>query len=278
MRSCLTIELKRALASKGMAVSALFGLAVVAYYAWVDLAEYAGSTAAFAKEAALYSSMNFGADLIWPHWMPMDPFSLHGYLLVLTLPLTAGLPHAGSLFRDRADGYVRVVCTRVSRGVYLLSKWIATFISGGVVAVVPMLAALAYALTRYPFIAPIVGSGHHVAGPGILFAELFMTHPGAWIMLCMALLFTAGGLLASLGLAVTFITDHAVVVHLLPMLLLYVIEMLLVALGQGAFGPFTLIDPARNVHSPLIALVILLAVLAAASAIPLIRAARTELS
>ncbi|MBY4797420.1 hypothetical protein K6V98_03465 [Collinsella sp. AGMB00827] len=165
----------------------------------------------------------------------------------------------------------------MSRKTYLFSKWLATFVSGGLIAALPAALSLALVLIRYPFISPIIGSGHHPAGPAVLFSELFISTPALWILFCIALQFIAGGLIATLGLAVTFITDYRAVVHLLPILGMYVVETLLTALGLGQLGPITLIDLGRNIYCSPVALAMMLATIAVVGALPLLFAAKTEL-
>lgn len=52
--------------------------------------------------------------------------------------------------------------------------------------------------------------------------------------------------MATLGLAVTPLTEYRLVVHVLPFLFLYIVAMALGAFGLGRLGLFTLIDPLRN--------------------------------
>ena len=276
MVPCLRLELKRAFTSKGMLFALLFACLLATHHFIMDILDATSGMAGFASEAALHVAMNFSPDFIWMHWMPADAFSFHGYLYFLLLPLLAGLPHAGSLLRDRADHYAQVICTRVSRGTYLCSKWIATFVSGGVAAVVPCALSFLLLLTRYPVINPVAGAGHQVAQPTSMFAELYMTQPLAWVALWLGILFVVGGVLATLGLAVTYITEYGLIVHVLPFLLLYVLTTVFTALGCGTVSPLTIIDPSRNVGCPFWLLALEFGLLACAGAIPLAVDAKRE--
>lgn len=270
MAACLWLELKRALTSKGMLFSLLFVCALAVHHDVMDMLDPASGMANFAVEASLHTAMNFSPDLIWMRWMTVDSFSFHPYLFFLLLPLLAGLPHAGGLLRDQSDHYANVICTRVRRGSYLLAKWVATFMAGGVVAIAPCALSFLLLLTRYPIINPAVGTGYEVVRSTFMFAELYMTQPLLWVALWLAILFVAGGVFATLGLAVTYVTEYGFITHLLPFLALYVLTTVLVAIGAGGVSPLTLIDPARNGGYPFWLLALELGLIAVIGAVPLV--------
>lgn len=270
MVSCFRMELRRACTSKGMLVALVLGSVLAIHHFAMDLADPVSGMDGFAAEASRHAAMNFSPDFIWMHWLPADAYSFHGYLFFLLLPLIAGLPHAGSLFRDRADHYLQVIETRAQRSSYLAGKWAATFISGGVVAAVPGSLSFLLLLTRYPIISPVPGSGHHAVLPLSMFADLYMERPLIWVAIWLGILFVAGGLLATLGLAATFITGRGFIVHILPFLLLYVLTTLLTVFGHGGLSPLVLIDPSRNAGYPPWLLAIELAVIACIGVIPLL--------
>ena len=235
-------ELNRAFTSIGMAVSLIVGCGLAVHH-FVMVLLTSNYMQGFDGYASAYPAMNFAPDFLWMTWLPCDGSLFDGYLLFLLLPLLATLPHAGSMLQDRLHGYTDVVFTRARRGCYYASKWLATFLSGGAVTSVPMVLNFLLLLTIFPVIEPILGSGHVVVERTSTLAELYMLHPLGWTAAWIAIFFVAGGACAIFALAVSCITEHGFVVHILPFLLLYVSSMLLSLLGRDDLGFFTLINP-----------------------------------
>lgn len=245
MSKLLAIELKRAFSSSGMVAALLVGCALAIHHFVASVTAGCYLTG-FEAEAERLGSMVFAPDFLWGCWMGADGTQFHGYLLLLLMPVLAGLPHAASYVEDRANGYLVTVFSRVERRSYYASKWLATFVSGGVVSSLPFALNFLLFLTVYPVVDPVIGSGHCVAGVNAIFSSVYFSHPLAWVVLWICVLFVAGGLMATLGLAVTPLTEYRLVVHVLPFLFLYIVAMALGAFGLGRLGLFTLIDPLRN--------------------------------
>lgn len=245
MRELLSIELKRAFGGSGMVAASMIGCALAVHHFAVAMMNGC-YLAGFDSEAEQLGAMVFAPDFLWGCWMGADGTQFHGYLLILLMPVLAGLPHAASYLEDRVSGYLTVVFSHGERRTYYASKWAATFLSGGVVSVIPFALNFLLFLTVYPVVDPVVGSGHCVANVNTIFSSVYFEHPLEWVALWLSVFFISGGLMATLGLAVTPLTEYRLVVHVLPFLIMYIIGMVLGAFGLGRFGILTLIDPLRN--------------------------------
>lgn len=250
MGKMLSIELRRAFSSAGMVIALVIGVVLaVSHFAMSILAlNQAQRIADYASHFAFLSDL--APDVLWFSWMPADGSTFHGYLFILALPLIATLPHAGSYLADQSNGYLDIAFTHAERSSYYAAKWIATFLSGFAVAAIPVILDFLLFLTVYPVISPVLGGGHDPVTELTFLKGMFMASPFAWVAFTALVIALAGGLFACLGLAVTFITEYALVVHILPFLILYVGSMALSAFGFKALDIFALINPAR-VEAPL---------------------------
>lgn len=138
-----------------------------------------------------------GWDSCYVFWMSVHdvvPFEGLFYQLVLLL---AAIPYACSMRQELEFGYANQVFSRVCRGKYFVAKYIATFISGGLVALIPStvnLVTLACFVPAYlPSIENVLNIGVYTSA---LWSEIFYTNPLLYCVLYSALAFFVCGLWA----------------------------------------------------------------------------------
>ncbi len=137
-------------------------------------------------------------------------FTYVGSYFAYLLPLAAALPFADSLAVDRGEGFMRYLVMRSKYRPYILAKFIANAVVGGLVVLIPLLAL--YGVTN--LIAPrgvflpntwqpnVSGRPYGVLQP------LFITHPDGFILLVSLLAAGMGALYGSLGLAVSLVIPN----------------------------------------------------------------------
>jgi len=232
MKALLKVEFERAFRSRGLLLSLMVGfiLAVVQFIVVViprskNILEY------FHGNASTYPYSVFNS------WFGMD--DTHPYLIIyMTIfPILATLPYAVSYFEDRKKGYIKGLCTRAKRNHYLMAKYAATFVSGGIVVVLPMVFNLILTASVVPSLIP-VGNGLFKLCGVAMFADIFYTHPYMYILIYLLMYFVYGGVFASLALACSYIFDYSFFVIIFPFAIYY---------GIGIISPY-----ARTVATQLI--------------------------
>ena len=144
------LELKRAIFNKRMLIVLLFGVALVLYY---NITNFMGEIEYYKYIAQ--ENLTDGADLtsLYGRWFGMNT-DVETIVFFYLFPLIAVYPAAMIYFDDRKNGYLKNLYTQCSKIKCLISKYFATFVSGGVAVTTPlilsvMLSAL-YSPARVP--------------------------------------------------------------------------------------------------------------------------------
>jgi hypothetical protein len=144
--------------------------------------------------------------------------------LLICMPIIAALPFSTSYIADKANDFRVPISKKISFRIYLLSKYVATFCSGGLI-----------------FVFPIIGS--------FVFCKILSPYglPNSYIdvismYICINFLFA--GLIAVLGLGISTLIHKSYVAIISPFLLN--IFLLIILVNTGA-SPIALCDPSQPV-------------------------------
>ncbi len=223
MSKMIKMEFERAFRSKTMTISLLVGLAIV-------LVQYFFVSFPYRNDILTYYSGSVGTYPIsaFKLWIELD--SVHPYLSIyLTLfPFLAVLPYGLSYFFDLKSGYVKEIYARIDRKAYLWAKFLAVFVSGGVVVLLPVLLNLFLHLMTFPALNPIATSGFYLCAVQ-LYADIYYTNPVLFFAIYMVMYFIYGGAFACVGLAVSKLFDYSFFVLISPFVIYY---------GMGILSPY----------------------------------------
>jgi hypothetical protein len=259
----VVIELKRAFTTKGMLVALVVGV-VLAVHQFYFYQQVGNTTANFDLAVSLGKSNMLLPDYLWGAWLGATPYLFDTYLFFLVLPLLAALPFGASYLQDTRSGFARGILTRTSRKNYYVAKWLATFVSGGCAAAVPLLLNFLLTLTVYPSMGPYPETFHATyAGSDGLLSSLFYGLPFAYVALCVLLAFAFAGVFATLCFMVAWHTDYAFVVLALPFLVTLLVTMVLDLFGWAFVSPIEFLSPGLGAGT----LALMLAELAALAAL-----------
>jgi len=192
------------------------------------------------------NTMTQGSSL-FNHWIGGEASSL-GYTLFFTLlPLIAALPYSWSYYVENKTGYVKTVVTRSSKSQYFLTKYIATFIAGGLAVLIPLLINLLIVSCFVPAIIPtIMYPLYYAVGHGSLWSSLFYTKPVVFVILYLILDFIFAGLFATMSLAISFFIKNRIAIILMPFFFLLVLHYSRTFL---AYKYYNEISPLHYLHS-----------------------------
>ncbi|ERI06101.1 ABC transporter permease [Atopobium sp. oral taxon 810] len=150
-------------------------------------------------------------DSCYAFWMSVHnvvPFEGLFYQLVLLL---AAIPYACSMRQELEFGYANQVFSRVSRVKYFVAKYIAAFISGGLVALIPstinLIVLACFVPTYTPSIENVIYTGVYTSA---LWSEIFYTNPLLYCVLYSAIAFCMCGLWAVAVLGLSFLIRNRV--------------------------------------------------------------------
>src|SRR5699024_5120612 len=149
-----------------------------------------------------------------------------GFVFFFTLmPLLAVMSYGWSYYIENKTGYVKAVVTRSSKREYFLTKYIATFIAGGLVILIPLVVNFVVVALFVPAVTPTISYALYYAVPhGHMGSQLFYTYPFLFVILYLILDFIFAGLFATLSLTVAFFVKNRIAVILIPFFLILILH------------------------------------------------------
>lgn len=195
MWKMLKIEIERAFRSRGMTLALILGYALA-------LVQFVLVVFPASKNILQFFD---GTVMTYPYsvfnkWMAMDDRHPWNAVYMTLFPVLAVLPYGASWLDDKKSGYIKNVCVRVKKSNYLMAKYVAVFVSGGVTVVVPLLLNLMLTCAVLPALTPSMNGLFPVGGTA-MFAGIYYTNPWLYTAIYMVMYFVYAGVLATLATA-----------------------------------------------------------------------------
>lgn len=156
-------------------------------------------------------------------WMPVNGASYGRYLFYLVWPVLAAMPFGWSYLQERRGGLYNQLVSRMGRNPLYVAKYIAVFISGGLVVAVPVLFNLLVNAMFCPYVLPNILNMLHISD-GYFLSELYFTVPWAYALIWCGVDFLFGGAAAGLCFVVGTRLRLQVMTILTPFVLLMVVD------------------------------------------------------
>lgn len=195
-----------------------------------------------------YMGMNFKGE--YPHsafakWIGGEWGSLQPTLYYLIVPILCAVPYGRSFYFDTKSGFIVQMITRGKKKAYIAAKFISSFFTGAVIAVVPLLFNFLLTNTVVPSIMPQSGIGHFPIGDENMMSELFYSHPFLYLFLYLMLDAVFFGMLNIISLwAVSFVSNGFWIV-LMPFLFYTFIFCIARLVNQEQFAPVFFLRPCQ---------------------------------
>jgi hypothetical protein len=242
MRVLLKIELLRAIRSRGFMLALLVGMFIaISHYFQnvVPMTQYLDLNKQYPDMLMLYPHTVFNK------WMGGESYTLQPFLYFLLVPALAAMAFGDSLYSDLKGGFCKNVFIKTKKTSYFFAKYVAVFLCGGIVVILPLLANLGLSAVTLPSLLPQVSAGTFQIYADGMWSALYYAHPYAYILSYLLLIFVFSGLLATVSLAMTFFFNNRFVVVLSP----FLICLFLYAIGSNynlhAFIPSSFLNPAQ---------------------------------
>lgn len=189
-------------------------------------------------------------DSCYIYWMSLHNTVPFEGLLYQLAPLLATIPYACSMRQELDFGYANHIFSRTPRSKYFIAKYLATFVSGGCVTLIPStvnFVTLACFVPAYvPSVEQLLYTGVH---PEMLWSHLFYTNPLLYVVLYSLVAFVLCGLWAAAVLGLSFVVHNRVALvsgsYLVALLSGFVSARIYVMLGYVVFPEFSLIELMR---------------------------------
>src|SRR5690625_3196507 len=221
-KNLLKIELTKAIKNKFFVTTLIIGLVFTLFSAWyrIDLYQYTQWQLNNSGGNQMTQAFN-----LYNNWIGGEAISLGFVFFFTLLPLLAVMPYGWSYYIENKTGYVKAVVTRSSKREYFLTKYIATFIAGGLVILIPLVVNFVVVALFVPAVTPTISYALYYAVPhGHMGSQLFYTYPFLFVILYLILDFIFAGLFATMSLTVAFFVKNRIAVILIPFFLILILH------------------------------------------------------
>lgn len=230
VRQMIKLECGKAFRSKGFRIALLIGMLVAVSHVWKHFVEGCYLVGEDVVPLGIYyTGSAFGQR------MGMD-VEIEGRLLVFLMPLLASLPYATSYSAERRDGYLKQAASRGGVRAYLWAKYVAVFLSGAVVVMIPLLFDFMMVTLDTPMRAPVtmISSMGGVERWG---TKLYYYHPLLHTLFYIGAAGLLAGCFASLALVAAGLGVSAFTVWATPMLISLIMGYVLTPLNLSRWNP-----------------------------------------
>lgn len=170
-------------------------------------------------------------------------------LYYLILPILCSYPHADSFYWDKKSGYWKIIITKCDKSNYLIAKFFAIFLSGGLIAVIPTAVNLFLNIMVLPAITPLPALGIYPIDATSMLSSLYYTNPFSYIGALFVLNFMGFGAISVIALPFSFVFTNRFMVVVSPFLVYYLVSAILDLIDFPAFSPMNFLrydQPARG--------------------------------
>ena len=209
----LHIECKKMIKSRTLAFSVLFGVLI----AMINVVENYTLKQWFLSVPV--KMPGYATLSIFTNWIDGGQSTAGEMIFFTVFPLLASLPFSWSLLSEKTTGYVNHVLTRTTRVHFLSAKFIAVFLSGGIVISV----AMCLNFIANAWVLPIIPTTPQlsISGDGYFLSALLMTNPAAYVVIRIFTGFMWGGILACLSLVISLFLHNTVLTVLSSFILMF---------------------------------------------------------
>lgn len=207
MNRYIKMELIRAFKSKRMmpAISFGLGLGIWHYFAYIfPLRDYVFS-----------GSYPLSA---YNKWLGGEYYSLQSTLFYMVIPIICAMPYGESWLYDCTSSIGGQEIIRGSKKSFVQTKMLVSFITGAVIAVLPLLFDFALTSSTLPAIVPKAGLGLSPIGINALMGALFYEHPFLYTLIYIGINGLFFGLLNTLSVVSRLFTTNRYMAVLTPYL------------------------------------------------------------
>lgn len=150
-----------------------------------------------------------------------------------------GIPFSMSYLQEKESGLLNFIDMRVSHKKYVLSKFFANFIIGGLTVVIPF---LIFTMVLFIFFGGSIDNATLVDRFGGAYNHLFRSNFYLYLLFHCSIFFLIGGVYANICLAVSTFTKNRIAITLAPFIFYVFTAITFYNLGQGIykFAPETI--------------------------------------
>lgn len=196
------------------------------------------------KTSVIFSGFNLDYPVtLFNSILPLDYVSFYGSIYYYAVPLLVVLPFGVSYYQDIKSGYRKNLYIRMDKKAYLAGKYLAVFLSAGVVCVAPLILNLMLTAAVIPALTPQKGTNLFAIIELSFLSELFYARPFLYLLFYFMLDFVMAGTLACVALGVSSFVRNRYIVLFAPFILFFLIQAVSEYSGYRVWNPYNIMNP-----------------------------------
>lgn len=220
MKNMLKIELRKALKNKMFFFSMILGFAVTFLSFLYNYELYTTAikdNQLYSNEFNLIINPMLSINTLYNSWVGGEAFTLGTTVFFFIFPILIAIPYGWSYCSELKSGYIKNAITRCGKLEYFLSKYIATFISGGLTMFIPLICNFLLTASFIPAYQPQVRyMQYYSIFSNTFMSDIFYQHPNLYVSIYILIDFIFCGLICCLSCTSANFIRNKVVAILTP--------------------------------------------------------------
>ncbi len=233
MKALMKIELERAFKNKWFYISASITLLIVLMDIWQNVLPFRRNIEYWLSE----SNYNYQCPGLYLQWMEINlraPSMIYHFII----PLLAALPYSMSIYTDVKTHYMNNIVTKIEKKKYYLSKLITQFISGGCIAILPLVCSFIVTAMILPAIHPVAATGQYPFSKLEVFGDLFFYNPLLFVIVLLIIDFIGFGLINCIAYIFADLLDNKYMVALSPFIIYFLQYVVCSMIGRDSMRTY----------------------------------------
>lgn len=283
----LRIELKKATHNKFFIISVILGITIgafsAAYVSGGFVGRDIGEIVGYAPDAPIEVIRNplTAIYTLFSNVLSTEYSSVAPSVFYFLLPFIAMLGYGWSYNSELRSGYIKNIVVRTGKVNYFASKYIATFISGGLVCLIPLLSNLLLAAAFCPAVTPNPYYNIYYGMPIFeLWSKYFYSQPYIYLLLMFTLSFIISGIFACTQLAFSMFIKNKFAVIILPFIIFvaydYFCQTFLNTVTETEMSPQKMISAGLSCDYPVPVAVTVLVIFAISLSVTMIKGKKSD--
>lgn len=214
------IELRKALKNKLFLFSVLLGFAVTFLSFLYNYELYTTAlrdNELYSREFDIIINPMLSMNTLYNSWVGGEVFTLGTTIFFFIFPILIAIPYGWSYASELKSGYIKNAVIRCGKKEYFISKYIATFISGGLTMCIPLICNFFLTASFIPAYQPQVRyMQYYSIFSNTFMSDIFYQHPNLYVAIYILIDFIFCGLICCLSCTAANFIRNKVVAILTP--------------------------------------------------------------
>ncbi len=219
MKALLKIELNKAVKNKAFITSITIGiiLAILSLIYCLSILAIDNSMASVYDSSNIIYDPEVGLSILFNNWIGGEGGSLGTAIFYYIFPILCALPYGWSYCVEQKSGYTRLIIAQTGKKTYFMAKYIATFISGGLAMIIPLITSILLSALFFPAITPYPSYDiYYAVFVKSMFSEVYYSHPFLYIFIYLCINFIFCGIITCTSMAAVSFIKQKYIVTLIP--------------------------------------------------------------